>query len=262
MQEVDLMSEETLLEDIAPDVELPPTQDDLPSDDGIPMETQRHKLQMDLLIYPLRPWLQRHPDGAYVGGNMFVYFSLEQVRHQDFRGPDVFVVLGVADHERKSWVVWEEGKGPDIVIELLSDKTADKDKGAKKIVYQDQLRASEYFWFDPFNPDDWAGFELHYGVYRALSPDSRGHLVSERLGLKLVRWHGNYEGVEATWLRWMTPEGELLTTPPEAQAMAERRAEAEAQRAEAEARRADAAEAEIARLKSLLAAQSDSPSGR
>jgi hypothetical protein len=80
--------------------------------------------------------------------------------------------------------------------------------------------------------------------------------------LKLVRWHGNYEGIETTWLRWMTPEGELLTTPPEAQAMAERRAEAEAQRAEAEARRADAAEAEIARLKSLLAAQSDSPSGR
>jgi len=29
----------------------PPGEDDLPSDDGVPMETERHKLQMDLLIY-------------------------------------------------------------------------------------------------------------------------------------------------------------------------------------------------------------------
>jgi hypothetical protein len=31
-----------------------PTQDTLPSDDGIPMETHRHKLQMDLLTSPLQ----------------------------------------------------------------------------------------------------------------------------------------------------------------------------------------------------------------
>ncbi|WP_339384977.1 hypothetical protein [Iningainema tapete] len=31
-------------------VALPPTQFDLPCDDSIPMETQRHKLQMDMLI--------------------------------------------------------------------------------------------------------------------------------------------------------------------------------------------------------------------
>jgi hypothetical protein len=28
---------------------LPPTQDDLPCDDGVPMETLRHQFQMDLL---------------------------------------------------------------------------------------------------------------------------------------------------------------------------------------------------------------------
>ncbi len=248
-------------------VVLPPTQDELPYDDGVPMESERHKLQMDLLIYPLKPWLERHPEGGYVGGNMFVYFSLAQVRHQDFRGPDVFVALGVPRGERKSWVVWEEGKSPDVVIELLSEQTAAKDKGEKRSVYQNQLKVAEYFWFDPFNPADRAGFGLHQGVYRALTPDARDQLPSERLGLTLCRWRGVYEGVEATWLRWATLEGELLPTPWETmeaehqraetekqRADTERqRAETERQRAETEKQRADDAEAEIARLRAELA---------
>ncbi len=45
---------------------LPPTQDGLPYDDGVPMESQRHKLQMDLLIDALIPWLDAREDG-YVG---------------------------------------------------------------------------------------------------------------------------------------------------------------------------------------------------
>ena len=172
------------------------------------METSRHKHQLDLLIYPLRPWLKCHTEDGYVGGNMFLYFSLAQVRNQDFRGPDVFVVLGVPYRERKSWVVWEEGKGPDIVIELLSDKTAARDKGEKKRIYQDQVRVAEYYWFDPFDPDDWAGFALREGRYEPIVPDEQGRLVSKRLGLALVRWYGLYEDAETTWLRWATLDGD------------------------------------------------------
>jgi Uma2 family endonuclease len=105
------MTEMTQIELEALGVILPPTEDELPCDDGIPMETQRHALQLQLLIDPLRLYWTDRQD-VYVGGNMFVYFSLEQVRHQDFRGPDFFVVLGVPRRERKSWVVWQEGKGP------------------------------------------------------------------------------------------------------------------------------------------------------
>ena len=76
---------------------------------------------------------------------MFVYFSLAQVRNQAFRGPDFFVVLDVSPRERKSWVVWQEGKGPDVVIELLSDSTAAHDKGEQKIIYQNALRVLEYY---------------------------------------------------------------------------------------------------------------------
>ena len=39
---------------------------------------------------------------------MFLYFSKTQAKNNDFRGPDVFVVMNTSRRERKSWVVWEE----------------------------------------------------------------------------------------------------------------------------------------------------------
>jgi Uma2 family endonuclease len=51
---------------------------------------------------------------------------------------------------RNSWVVWEEnGKYPDLIIELLSDSTANVDRGLKKALYQDHFRTPEYFLFAP-----------------------------------------------------------------------------------------------------------------
>ena len=79
-----------------PDFEWPPTQDELPSDDGEPLETWRHWQQIAILMDSLRlHWADRR--NWFIGGNMFVYFSLAQVRNQDFRCPDVFVALDVPD---------------------------------------------------------------------------------------------------------------------------------------------------------------------
>jgi hypothetical protein len=64
-----------------------PTQDNLPCDDGVPMETERHRKQMELLIYSLEPWLIQQPQGGYVNGNMFVYYRFKQIGQQDFKGP-------------------------------------------------------------------------------------------------------------------------------------------------------------------------------
>jgi Uma2 family endonuclease len=218
------MTQQTL----APQLISLPTQDELPCDDGVPMETQRHKLQMDILIDALFPWLEARQDG-YVGGNMFVYFSSAQLKNEEFKGPDFFAVLGVPKGERKSWVVWEEGKAPDIVIELLSESTAQADKTQKKQTYQDRLRVPEYFWYDPFNPEDWAGFILRDGIYEPISLDAQQRLSSERLGLTLVRWQGLYKGVEAIWLRWATLEGKLLATGDELLQQERQRAEQERQ---------------------------------
>lgn len=207
-------------------INLPPTQAELPFDDGEPMESPRHKAQIDLLIDALIPWLSQREDG-FVGGNMFVYYSLAQVRNQDFKGPDFFVVLGVPKGERKSWVVWEEGKAPDVVIELLSASTATADKNEKKLIYQNQMRVPEYFWYDPFNPDDWAGFSIQQRVYQPIVANDRHQLLSESLGLALQQWQGNYKGIEATWLRWATLQGELLPTPEEQECQRADRAEAQ-----------------------------------
>jgi Uma2 family endonuclease len=215
----------------APTVNPPPNQAELPDDDCMSMESQRHKLQMDLLINALVPWLAQREDG-YIGGNMFVYFSLAQLNNEDFRGPDFFAVLGVPKGERRSWVVWEEGKGPDIVIELLSKSTAQADKNGKKLIYQNQLRVPEYFWFDPFNPDDWAGFSLQNGVYQPLLPKTNNYLVSQVLGLSLLLWQGIYQGVDATWLRWADLAGKLLPVPEESVYQEQQRVEQERQRAD------------------------------
>jgi Uma2 family endonuclease len=232
-------------------VEWPPTEDELPYDDGMPMETQRHALQLQLLIDPLRLYWADRQD-VFVGGNMFVYFSLEQVRNRDFRGPDFFVALDVPKRERKSWIVWQEGKGPDVVIELLSESTAAQDKGEKKEIYQNLLRVPEYFWFDPFS-SEWAGFVLQQGSYEPIAEDSRGRLISQRLRLALVRWQGVYQEVEARWLRWATLTSTLLPTPQEGVDEAQRQA-AEAQRQAAEAQRQAAeAQRQAATLEILLA---------
>ncbi|MEH1784895.1 MAG: Uma2 family endonuclease [Nostoc sp.] len=203
---------ETIL--AAPDIQLPPSQAELPYDDGIPMESARHKAQMDLLIDALIPWLEEREDG-FIGGNMFVYYSLAQVRNKDFKGSDFFTVLGVPKGERRSWVVWEEGKAPDVVIELLSDSTAQADKNLKKLIYQNQMRVPEYFWYDPFNPDDLAGFSNEKGVYQPIAANAQNQLVSQSLGLALQLWQGNYKGINTTWLRWAMSLGELLPTPEE-----------------------------------------------
>jgi Uma2 family endonuclease len=234
-----------------PSIKLPPTQAVLPCDDGIPMETQRHKLQMDILIDTIQPWLEQRTDG-YVGGNMFVYYSLAQLKNQDFRGPDFFAVVGVPKTERLSWVVWEEGKPPDVVIELLSETTANNDKNQKKLIYQNQMRVSEYFWYDPFNPNDFAGFGLNSGAYQQIALNEKNQLVSKVLDLALVRWEGNYRGVDATWLRWATLDGDLFPTSQEMVGIAQQRAdeieqiaEQEKQRAEQEKQRAEQAELQL-----------------
>lgn len=217
------------------------TQHDLPCEDGIPMETERHYLQMGLLLETVQLWLAQRGSG-YAGGDMFLYFSPAQVRGQYFYGPDVFVALDVPRGERKSWVIWQEGKGHDVVIELLSESTGNYDKTLKKRIYHNQVHVPEYYWYDPFDPDDWAGFRSDGVDYRPLPRDSLGRMLSPQLQLFLLRWHGVYRGVEAVWLRWATLDGELLLTGYEHADQERQRANQAQQWAEQESQRVQQAE--------------------
>jgi Uma2 family endonuclease len=179
---------------------------DLYSDEP-PLETDLHRLQMTLLIQCLE-WLWRNRNDFYASGNLTIYYSPRQRKSENFRGPDFFVVLGTERKPRKSWVVWEEdGKYPNLIIEILSDSTGDTDKGLKKQIYQDIFRTPDYFWFDP-ETLEFAGFHLLDGEYQALEPNPQGWLWSQQLSL--------YLGVYQEKLRFFTPDGELISTPQEA----------------------------------------------
>ncbi len=223
------------------DVEMPPT--DLPTEDGTPLETNWHRIQINLLIDSLHSHWRDRSD-YFAGGNMFIYFSLDQVRNRDYRGPDFFVVKEIDDpSDRGAWYVWEEGgRYPNVIVELSSPTTIDVDLEEKKHLYEKIFRTPEYFCFDPATQTLW-GWRLVGGSYVPIPADQEGALWSEQLDLWLGRWQGEYLRIEATWLRLWTPDGDLVLTF----------AEAEAQRAEAEAQRANAAEAEVARLRARLA---------
>lgn len=199
---------------------VPPGEDELPSDDGEPMETERHRQQMNLLLDSLRSaWRRRR---FYAGGNMFVYFSETQVKKNTFRGPDVFVVLNTSKRSRKSWVAWQEGKLPEVVIELLSDRTRHVDKGEKMRIYSQLWKTPEYYLFDPWSRE-FIGYRLEHGRYRRIKPDANGDLDCEWLGLKLGLRFGTYDGDQTHWLRWLTRRGKvLLSSEEQARAAKER----------------------------------------
>jgi Uma2 family endonuclease len=218
----------------------PPRSAELVCDDGEPMDSARHRQQMQLLIDSLE-YAWRDRTDYYAGGNMFLYFSEEQVRNNDFRGPDVFVVLGTTRKERRAWVVWEEdGKTPDVIIELLSESTERVDRGEKMRLYGRVLKVGEYFLFDPWS-GVFEGYDLDgvRGTYAPKSPDEQGRLRCDQLGLLLGKARGTLSGVEADWLRWIDANGNVLPLPREV--------------VDAEAQRADRAEAELNALKAKLA---------
>lgn len=211
-----------------------------PSDlwsDEPPLESYRHLKQLILLLTCLERLWQERQD-FFVGANMSIYYSTRQLKSEDVKGPDFFVVLNTERRERKSWVVWaEDGKYPNLILEVLSDSTAKNDRGLKKQLYQDVFRTPNYFWFDPYTLE-FAGFKLTYRRYEEIIPNEQGWLWSDELQL--------YLGILGEQLRFFTSVGELVLTPEEAEAVsnqraqqAEARAEAERQRAEAERQRAD-----------------------
>jgi len=229
-------TQEILEQEIPENVIFPPG--DLYSDEP-PVETELHLRQIILLLNCLE-WLWRDRNNFYAAGNLTIYYSPKQLKSKDFRGPDFFVVLGTERKTRKSWVVWEEeGKYPNIIVEILSPKTADIDKNFKKQLYQDTFRTHDYFWFDP-ETLELAGFHLVDGEYEPIAPNECGHLRSQQLDLSL--------GICGGKLRFFTAEGELVPTPQEVAERETQRAGQEAQRAGQEAQRADRLAAKLREL--------------
>src|SRR5262245_51232771 len=194
--------------------------------DGKPVaETEIHRDNLLDTIESLRWHFEANPD-LYVSGNMFVHYVPGDRRKHV--APDVFAVRGVPKgHLRDYYLVWEEGRPPDLVIEFTSRTTRDEDLEEKYEIYRDRIKVREYFLFDPreeYLEPSLQGHRLDGDQYVPIEPVD-GRLPSEVLGLHLFR--------DGWRLRFLdTATGAVVPLPRERAGQEQERAERERERAE------------------------------
>ncbi len=193
-----------------------------PESDGKPVaETQAHFHIILTLVSVLREYFRRVRD-VFIAGNLMFYF--EEGRPTASISPDIFVVRGLDKRMRRVYKLWEEGRAPNVVFEITSKSTLLEDKGNKRAVYA-TIGVQEYFLFDPLSEylkPPLQGFRLLGDEYERIAPASDGSLLSEELGLRLVKEGDMLRLIEAT-------TGKKLLTPDEAY---EKLAQNEAEEAE------------------------------
>ena len=231
------------------------TEDDEPVDNLFSAKQQR------LLVEPLySSWVPLPaeeesaptPRPFLADANVGVFFSV----YQQPLVPDMFLSLDIemgkdwnAD-ETRSYLVWELGKVPEAVVEIVSNQEGNE-LGSKLKRYA-EWGVTYYVVFDPFHElgeTVLCVYELGFG--KRLRP--RKDFILPTLGLSLSLWEGTYEGVTDTWLRWCDQDGQLILTGKEGRAQAEAYAMQAVQRA-------DSAEAEVAQLRAELERLRSSPS--
>ncbi len=192
-----------------------------------------------------------------------VYDNLNFYQTDDYEekplAPDLAVIKGITFRRTRSWRVGKTGPAPQVIFEIASKETWQKDVKEKPGKYG-QMGVQEYFTYDPNEPPllrrptrrlrGWRLEPLTQHM-QELSVRPDGRLWSIHLESFLVP--------DGSYLRLEDQYGQRYLTRAEAEARraeaAERRAEAEKRRAEAEAKQAEAekrrAEALAEKLRSL-----------
>jgi Uma2 family endonuclease len=221
-----------------------------------PLAGQDHRLTIDYVFHAFNTHLSG-PD-CFVAAELRVHRNPRDLR--DYREPDVMVALGVADGIRERYIIPDEGKAPDLVIEALSPSSEqNSDLDEKKTWYANE-GVREYIVVDPQGKfptqPRLQRFRLELGADApAELADPDGVLRSRLVPFGLT--------VHDDWVRVVDlATGELVPTPKESE---QRRLAAEREAREALARaweadalaeaaeaRASALETELARLRRLL----------
>ena len=177
-----------------------------PGKDGKPMaDTERNQREMINIMFALRQPLE--PQGHHVGGNLIIYYNPEN--GLDHLSPDVFVALDRDAGMRESWKTWLEGKFPEVVVEIASPSTQQRDIGEKRARYG-ALGAREYYIHDPARrlQPAFRGYRAAGGALLPVPNPSGLSIRSEVLGLELRVVDG--------WLRVIDPaSGRPYPTPEE-----------------------------------------------
>ena len=225
---------------------LSPAAVEYPSGDGKPMAENDWQLNAMLdAISALKLYFAPRPD-VYVSGDLFIYY--EEGNRRARVAPDVFVVLGVPNHNRMTYKLWEEGEVPAFVMEVASISTWRHDERRKAVLYE-RLGVREYWQYDPtgkYLGRYLKGQRLVGGVYKPQpvleSLDGALTLRSETLGLDFqvkgeeMRFRDFATGRDLLTLREQCSAHRAAEERLEREAAARRTAEGEAER-EAAARR-------------------------
>jgi Uma2 family endonuclease len=228
--------------ELQPDVEHLVTEDDTPVDNLFSEKQQR------LLTEPLySSWAGPGEQRSFVAmSNVGLFYTV----HRPPLVPDALLSLDVevpADlwpKNHRSYFVWEYGKTPDVVIEVVSNREGGED--SKKLAAYARVGVHYYVIFDPerlLGPEVLRAYRLEVPGYHKLDEP----IWFSDVGLGLRPWQGRYEGHDNTWLRWVDAQGTPIPTGRE-RAESERQiaeserqtAESERQIAESERQRADA----------------------
>jgi Uma2 family endonuclease len=243
-------------ENLLPDPECEPSYDDLVTEDHKPVDSIFIEKLLRLLTHTLyASWSGPGPERHFlVLANVGWFYQ----RRTPAVVPDCLFSLDVSCppdlhvKEGHSYYQWDMGKPPDVIIEIVSDRTGGEES-FKKALYARQ-RVTYYAVYDPrhfLSRDALRVYHLVSGEYHL---GDAGPWANIGLGLRL--WQGAFEGIEDTWLRWCDTNGVVIPTGAERAAALEeqaRLASEDARQASDRARKAEERnrelETELRRLK-------------
>jgi Uma2 family endonuclease len=213
-------------------------------EDDEPVGNIYSEKQMRLLTEPLySSWTpppdEDEPDEPRLfmaAANVGVFASVHQppLVPDMFLSLDVTVTTGLPEKRHRTYLIWEFGKAPDVVVEVVSNRKGNE-LGSKLRDYA-RTGVPYYVVYDPekeLSQELLRVYELQGRKYRP-RPDTN----LPEVGLSLTLWQGRFENEEDVWLRWCDADGNLIPTGAERAAREAERAALEAERAtlEAEAR--------------------------
>jgi Uma2 family endonuclease len=130
--------------------------------------------------------------------------------------PDVFLSLDVQvaedwwDKRHRSYFIWEFGKPPDVVIEIVSNTLGDE--AGRKLHSYARMRVPYYVIFDPKEQLGSGDGVLRLYELRGFEYVEMKEQWLPQAGLGLTLWDGVYENKRDNWLRWCDQEGKLILT--------------------------------------------------
>lgn len=214
---------------IEPDIDNLVTEDDAPVDNWA---SEKHQRLLSSSLYS--SWQGKT---FLVAANVGIYHTVSQPAIV----PDVFLSLNVTvpdkwwEKKNRCYLVWQFGKPPEVVIEIVSNKVGDE-LGNKLRIYE-QMRVSYYVVFDPI--EQLEGLKLRIYELKGMRYFEMRDTWLEQVELGLTLWEGEFEGKQDIWLRWCDRSGNLLLTGDEQLALERQEKEQQQRRAEQAEQRAE-----------------------